>query len=275
MRELTYDFFISYSGADIEKAQELYTLLIAQNSKVFISNSMQEGTNWVIELPKAQYASRYTLALISSHFADAYFAQEELVSAIAYERYQPLSHTVIPIYLDGIPEEPDKIPFGIRLKHHFDVKKSGSLRAVVEAIYQFINEEGPIAKVVPEINGHPLLKYPTGPFVEPEDVDFSIIKMYAQLLQHNEFLKVVTEANKYRKAADPGSRTITTIDFTRLPPLSATAIDFWTGAFTQARLNGPRMLAALLSVVPDDLFRKEVRKERAELMKKLETYDVN
>lgn len=273
MEALLFDFFISYSGPDVTQALELYNLLIERQAKVFISNTMVPGTNWTKELPKAQSSSRYTLALISSNFVNAYYAQEELVCAIEYERVNSGQHTLIPIYLEGVPDKPDKVPFGIRLKHHFDLKKSGSLESVVDALYIYINgKEHSCSKIDAAINGHPLQKYPTGPFVEPEDVDFSIIKTYAQLLQHSEFLKVITEANKYRKEADPGSKTLTVIDPTKLPPVSAPAIEFWMGAFTQARLNGPRMLAALLSVVPDDLYRREVRKSREELLEKLESY---
>ena len=58
-------------------------------------------------------------------------------------------------------------------------------------------------------------------------------------------------ANDLRKAVDPGDQSVTVIRYGLLA-MNDTPYAAWRSVFQEARLNSPRMLAALLMVLPVD-----------------------
>lgn len=127
----TWDFFIAHAGKDKLPAQQLYRLL-APHSRVFLdSECLLPGDEWDWELALAQRNSRITLVLISSNVGDAYYAREEIASAVAMAREDKQRHRVVPIFLDAAGSD---VPYGLRLKHGYTVSSELSLETISEKL---------------------------------------------------------------------------------------------------------------------------------------------
>lgn len=121
-----------------------------------------------------------------------------------------------------------------------------------------------------EKTGHFLQAYPRGPMVEGHLIDSRIVESYAKLIRPELALSYINKANQLRKAADPLDERATIIEaYTLLSPTNSRPLDFWLDAFHEARLHGPRMLAALLHVLVDDQFPKEIQEARRTLLQQL------
>jgi len=78
----------------------------------FIDEDLLPGSLWDEAIPAAQKQSRVTAVLISGNLPKAYYAREEIVSAIQLFRADERVHQVVPIFLDGaVPEE---MPYGLK-----------------------------------------------------------------------------------------------------------------------------------------------------------------
>ena len=75
------------------------------------------GDDWDVALAEAQRASRVSVILVSDRTPRAYYQREEVAAAIALTRRDGASHRVVPVYLDGWPDEHSGVPYGLRLKH--------------------------------------------------------------------------------------------------------------------------------------------------------------
>lgn len=117
---------------------------------------------------------------------------------------------------------------------------------------------------------HELHRYPRGPMVEAFRVNMSIKAAYAAYVDPTEAHAIVGEANAFRLESDPDDSSVTLIKLGNLPPpLGVRPRAYWEAAFGEACLHGPRMLAALLLVVPDDLFPENAKTARAKLLQYL------
>lgn len=259
-----WDIFIAHSAREKEMAQAIFNALAGY--KVFLDFvCLKAGSDWDISISEAQKQSKITLALISGDFNKAYYAREEVAAGIALSRKNPNYHQLIPIYLDEISTE--NIPYGLRLKHSIFLKR-GSINDLAEQIKKALNHEDPVNTSV-----HFLSTFPRGPYVNGDDVKRDIIEGYASLLKPYEFLQVISEVNSYRKEADPDDPNITLIKPFHLPPPgSVSALEFWQAVFDEARKHGPRMLASLLTVVPDDQFPESARIKKQKLLSILKSY---
>lgn len=115
--------------------------------------------------------------------------------------------------------------------------------------------------------------YPRGPMVESHLIDEKIIESYAKLIRPKQALMYIDKANRMRKNADPNDESVTILEpFSLLSPTESKPIDFWFDAFHEARLHGPRMLAALLLVVSDDQFNQSTKLLRTQLLEQLINY---
>ncbi|MDX2070253.1 MAG: hypothetical protein SFV55_17630 [Haliscomenobacter sp.] len=119
---------------------------------------------------------------------------------------------------------------------------------------------------------HLLHKFPTGPMVEAYMVRTLIIEACAKSIKPERALSVISEVNAYRKEADPNDTDVTLIETYLLPPVDRVSpLEFWTNVFTEARLHGPRMLAALLLKVPDANFSGDAKYEKKLLLEKIKS----
>jgi hypothetical protein len=103
--------------------------------------------------------------------------------------------------------------------------------------------------------------------VEMSKVSRNIIEAYAAAIRPTDSAFVVSQANAFRSEADPGDPDVTTIRLINLPPPGTVPpYVFWSDVFSEACLNGPRMLAALLLVVKDTQFSAGTKADRQELL---------
>jgi hypothetical protein len=116
-----------------------------------------------------------------------------------------------------------------------------------------------------------LHRFPRGPLVRMEKIPREIIEAYAELIRHQEAAEIITDSVRYRLEADNDER-VTYLKMIHLPPTETNSPrDFWTVAFRQAGLHGPRMLGALLLVVSDEPFTKHLKEQRRALMSYMES----
>ncbi|MDY8134677.1 caspase family protein [Aquimarina sp. 2201CG5-10] len=120
---------------------------------------------------------------------------------------------------------------------------------------------------------HILHQYPKGPLVDAYLIDDSIMEAYARAITSKKAHRFIKKANRLRLSADPDDKRTTIIDPSCLiPNENAAPIDVWENIFDTARLHGPRMLAALLLVVPNDKLKEDVREETNRLLERLKTH---
>ena len=125
-----YIFFLAHAGCDAGPAKVLRNLLHPAVPVFLDAYDLAPGDAWDAELPRRQRESRATVALLSAATETAYYLREEIASAIAYQRNDPGTHRLIPVYLDGLPQDPARIPYGLRQLHALDAKRLGGMEGV-------------------------------------------------------------------------------------------------------------------------------------------------
>ncbi len=135
-RKPEWDFFLAHAGEDKAIAEELYAALAAGGrARVFLDfKCLKLGDDWAEALAAAQRASRVTAVLVSEKTQRAYYQREEIAAAIDIARHDPGDHRVVPIYLDGQPNDRSSIPFGLRLKHGLAWVDSGGAAGVAKRL---------------------------------------------------------------------------------------------------------------------------------------------
>lgn len=113
-------------------------------------------------------------------------------------------------------------------------------------------------------SGHPLKKYPPGPIVEAHLINSVLIQNYAKTIRQSDTLQIIAAANALLIEADPDAATIK--EYYLAPVFTVTPYSFWVDVFKEARLCGPRMVAALLLVVPPLLFESAAQENRRQLL---------
>jgi hypothetical protein len=123
-------FFLAHAGCDTDPARVLRNLLHPAVPVFLDACDLAPGEAWDTELPLRQRQSRATVALLSASTETAYYLREEIASAIAYARHDPGTHRLIPVYLDGTPQDPARIPYGLRQLHALDARRLGGMEGV-------------------------------------------------------------------------------------------------------------------------------------------------
>ena len=125
MAQSSYTFFLAHAGGDTKVAQELRNLLHPDVPVFLDAVDLKPGDSWDVELPRHQRRALATIALLSSSVEPAYYLREEVASAIAFQRHDPETHRLIPVYLDGLPKDPSAVPYGMRVQHALDAAELG------------------------------------------------------------------------------------------------------------------------------------------------------
>jgi hypothetical protein len=129
-----WDFFIAYASNDVDIALHLYDLL-SNKWRVFIDKKeIIPGDDFDRIISDAQLNSRISVLLISSSVENAYYLREEITTAIALSRKNSQQHRVIPVFIDGIPESTEKIPYGLRIKEGIDARQVGGIKKVANEL---------------------------------------------------------------------------------------------------------------------------------------------
>ena len=130
-----YDLFLAHASADKALTERLYDALVARGVRVFFdARCIPLGARWDREIPRAQRSARITVVLVSRVFDQAWYLGDEIATAIAAAREEGRGHTVIPVFLDGMPDDPFAIPYGLRVVQGVDVPKVGGIDATADRL---------------------------------------------------------------------------------------------------------------------------------------------
>src|SRR3954452_4066597 len=144
LRRAEYDFFIAHSGKDTPIAERLFDLL-AQDTRVFLdSRCLKYGDKWDVVLPRAQSQSLITVVIISTDTHGAFYEQEEVAAAIQLARRE--EHRVVPLYINGGPNDLEDVPYGLRTLHYAEVSDRRTIEQVASELRQLAGRPGPVAE---------------------------------------------------------------------------------------------------------------------------------
>jgi len=127
-----YIFFLAHAGRDTEPAKELRNLLHPDIPVFLDAYDLALGDQWNVLLPNYQKQALATVAILSSSVDSAYYLREEIANAIAYQRNDETRHRLIPVYIDGLPKNPEDVPYGVRGIHALDAAQLGMAGVAAE-----------------------------------------------------------------------------------------------------------------------------------------------
>lgn len=140
--EESWDFFLSYAKRDRARCEVLADLLDEQGWKVFLdARSIKPGDDWLEALTGALKRTRVAVVLLSAHSAEARYQREEIELTLRHaKRRRRLK--VVPVYLDGLPDEPAAWEFGLRRFHFIDLYQDG-VAGVADKLGRLLSEAPP------------------------------------------------------------------------------------------------------------------------------------
>ena len=260
-----WDIFISYAARDEARSKELYQLLKPDCRVFFGKESLQPGDNWREKVTDALISSRVIVILVSMNSQRAWYQAEENARAIEIVRDSEGQTRMVPIYLDGPPKISDWNLFGLNVLHGLDATTC-SIAEVAQRLLA-ITRGSPSEQSIH--SAHVLHSIPSGPMVDGHFVDLALIEAYAESFSAARADLLVDQANAFRRQADKNASVIHKADVPRVELVEP--IRYWQRVFGEARLHGPRMLAALLLVVNDQNFPSEAQAPRRQLLNLLQT----
>ena len=114
------EIFLAFAGPDEVRANALYELLAADGKQVFLSSHIEPGDNWVLRIRKAISDAKLVVFLHSRHSRNAHYQTEELLSAI--KRVRVNETRIVPVYLDGPPDDDDPSTYGLESIQAIDAR---------------------------------------------------------------------------------------------------------------------------------------------------------
>lgn len=273
-----YDFFIAHAGKDKDKAETLRRILSERHEVFLDAKTLQGGDTWNEVLADSLKNSKVILFLLSKNSHNAYYLHEEIARAIQHYRTDKKWYKIVPIYLDGFPNDISDVPYGLYQLHSLDLNQEKTYENICQKVIGYLAEIPSSKEDAVKIKDslafkHPLHEFPVGPMVEGHLVPITLIQAFADFVEDTYSLQAIYEANAFRKEADPYESGSILIRKSKLPnPNKNNADEFWLAAFAQARLHGPRMLAALLLTVQDTFFPKEAIDEKYRLLDVLRNF---
>lgn len=136
----TYHYFLAYPAREQKRAEQFYDALVkyAGQNRVFMDTKAALTGSWPKKLPDIQ-KSTYATILCVFNEGPGYYDQSEYLIAISRMR-SGKNHTLLPVYMDGEPEDADKlyglpglISVDLRSNKHKGILDSAA-RDVVERI---------------------------------------------------------------------------------------------------------------------------------------------
>jgi hypothetical protein len=206
------------------------------------------------------------------------YAKDELQRLLWFNLDTDLTHVV------GADNSFGSIVFGV-IRH---IERLGTTDRLLDALEHDRAENGPFLETIravrasaeraaavprgrPEADpGHPLRRFPPGPMVPFDWIPRSLNTQFAtRFYDPHEIQRAVLDAIRERHAADPDAGTIVLPGL--LHPAKVEATAFWGDTFIRACPHGPRMVAALVCLIPEELFPAVARKEINDLLRDLST----
>lgn len=264
------DFFLIHAGADAALARQLYDLLAVRHRVFLDQTGISPGDQWQVTLDEALKSTRVFVVLVTKQIGHSFYSNAEIATAVALHRRDPERRKIVPVIFGDAADAVERMPYDLRGVQGLFVDAGGDLREVADRLGALADRLAGAAAPSPEgrpapAAGHVLLQFPPAPMIQSSDIPYSLKKAYADRIRVREARQVVDDANAFRREADPGTKFI--IDHAKLiSPEDQSPISYWIDAFGEAGRQGPRMLAALVLVVPDDLFPADARRDRQRLL---------
>ena len=137
----TWDVFVAHAGADKPRAKQLYDALKRRGLRPFLdAEDVLPGDLWDEVIADAQDTARVTVVLLSNAIDAAYYLQEEIARGIALARDPHWEHRVVPVWLDGFPSDPRKVPYGLRRLNGIDATQAGWPEGVADALQRTLGK---------------------------------------------------------------------------------------------------------------------------------------
>jgi serine/threonine protein kinase len=131
-----WDLFLAHAGCDRAVAEQIFAMLESQVRVFLDSKRLRFGDDWDLALAQAQRESLVTVVLVSSSADMAFYQREEIAAAIALARQDPLSHRVVPVYLDETSAA--RPPYGLALKHGLRLGPTLSPERVAQSLIELV-----------------------------------------------------------------------------------------------------------------------------------------
>src|ERR1700722_20773038 len=129
--EANWDVFCIHASADKEHARQFHEQLHG-SYRVFLDDvAIKPGDNWQQSLDAALRASRVFTVLVSPNLGQAFYANEEMATAINLHRRYPEHRRVVPVLLKKM-DYADELPYGLRSVQAIDAVSQGGMEAAAQ-----------------------------------------------------------------------------------------------------------------------------------------------
>jgi hypothetical protein len=265
-----YDFFISHASADTAAAEELYEQL-AQKRVFFARRSIAHGEEFDAALASALSRSRTIVILISRHSHEAFYERAEIARAIGLYRADKTRFRLVPVYLDGVPPIVD-LPFiGLETIQGLDAIKLNGMAGIAAALLDS-RVPAPTAPHVVKTRVELVQACASGGVVSANLIRSELITAFATAIPATQASLAIVDANALVVEAAPDDADVGVIRHIDLPdPSAVPPFSFWIAAFNQARLHGPRMVAAMLLSLEERKYSPAALAQRDHLLCTLHT----
>jgi hypothetical protein len=249
-----WDHFIVYSRKDAEIAREWYFALGGIGTRVFWDKeSIRETDDWVKSIRAAQLSARCFVVLVTHNLVAAHFAQDEILTAIDLQRRNPAQIRILPVLLEDV----FPLPYGLSVfqsvdaRHHQPREIAARLTTMADTT---ASADDALPFAVPIIE-HPLHAYPRTGFTPSEMITVNLLDALSDIIPRTERRLTVDRANAFRREADPNEPDLPVIRHAALAPEDvAQGRVYWGDVLQTARVNSPRMLAAVLLSIDTSAF---------------------
>jgi hypothetical protein len=245
-----WDYFIIHSQADSEVVSKLHDALVDAGKRVFWHRAgIQPTDDWVKKLRAAQTETNCFIVLITKNLPSAHFAQDEILIAIDLHRKEPDRHRVLPVIMDDVTLP----PYGLAVFQWIDVRAiRGNLADVARVIVS--PEAGGRLPTADPGESHPLHAFPRTGWVRSDLITTDLVDALSECVPLTERRLTVDKANAFRRQADPREE-VPVIKHGAIAPYDVSqGVVYWSDVLHSARVNSPRMLAAVLLSVTTSAF---------------------
>lgn len=196
----TWDIFLAHASPDKDRVRPIVTALRAAGKTVFFDeDSIPLGEDWDLFIPRAQRASRMTVACISPAYERAFYERAEVHDGIALSRNG--GHRVVPLYLDG-PPGPDDLLYGLKLKQGLVLPQRG----LEDVVRQLLAALGEVA-MAPVTPAPPQLELP-----DPASLLDALVRLTEASFDELVFRSGIPRASLLPKSVEQARRAINLIE---------------------------------------------------------------
>ncbi|MBK8097168.1 MAG: toll/interleukin-1 receptor domain-containing protein [Planctomycetes bacterium] len=259
---MTYCIFLAYPEHQLTFARAVKHDL--QPRTVFVAkDDVPPGQAWMNALPAVQRQAHASILLLDNIGVRSPYVQDEIITAIRAHR--SARRPLLPVFLDDssspyglggfqavrrVGERDHEVLADIREWATRNLSCCSPVAGRQSIATAGSSLSGPSTPLPLSSDGHVRVRdFPRGPLVDAKYAGLELIQGVAEVVPVDDAIGIIRKANELRREADPGDDRPMMIPETALPGLRP-ARHFWHVALDQARLQGPRMYAALMLAIP-------------------------